>query len=72
MVENSTSFLQAKHFSFSEESMTVPVSTQSQYVHLNWEELQSYVTVLYHGAWWIAYILDKNEEKSLVCVSFMH
>jgi len=45
---------------------------QSRYEHMAWEELNGYVIVLYDNVWWIAYILEKDAEKSMVCVSFLH
>ena len=82
MINDSASFFKSEIFSFAEkisskneknfETFSASASMWSHYEHFAWEELNGYVTGLHNNVWWIAYILEKDAENSMECVSFLH
>ena len=66
----STSTLLVKYYSSSQQSMIKKVCAVEQSVPE--EEINSYVTTLYDNDWYLGCVLNKDVEKKVVNISFLH
>ncbi len=71
-VNGSTTHLVVKEFSSSQNAKKVDVSKLLTRELLQWEDLNGYVTCKYDNQWWLAYILNKYEDRESVEISFLH
>lgn len=69
-IPKSATKIAVKYFSEATASSTFIVSRSADKLTL--ADCTGYVTVAYDGKWWLAYIMDRNEDLDEVKVTFLH
>ena len=69
-VASSLNKLSVKFFSDATNSSQVSVSRSIYQLELT--DCNGYMTVVYDSKWWLAYVLEKNEEEDEIKVTFLH
>lgn len=69
-IPESTSKILVKNFSMNSEALEKEVSKSSDKLKL--ADVSGYIIVVYDAKWWLAYVLEKNEELDEIKVTFLH